>query len=461
MNSVKTIFSSASFVTILLALALISCSGNQPTLNQMVPSPSEVMHEATPTYIPGILDSTPRPPRLATSTEIPGTPVRETAIPSSTNSGTDLQLNPSFPDLAVEVANQSDSLFFCDFEQYPGQIWFLKYPYRETQWRLADPKTAYYHPVWSPDGSMLGAISVEIAPPTKKTQYPEALVSEYPENERIWLVSPDGLTKRQISLAYPRYQTNTSEGECLTSGLHWLLKWSYDSRWIVVDYGSYLNQIDSFISFINVNTDQHFEIKNAYDDGSWAFSQNTFALIDNDLKEIMLVEVKDSGLTKSIIVYPSVLDENVYFTNIAWTNENKIILVGSFRNSLEKYELWELDSVLGQWTRKITFNSEDTVDVIDLNSIALCEQRDNNTIDLFNLPNKFIEARITKPSNIDCFSIMPVIQQNKTIGLSYFSSPHATEIWFSSISGAAQKVLATKDIHFPEDFEIGSISWRP
>jgi hypothetical protein len=461
MNSVKTIFSSVSFVTIILALALISCSGNQPMPNQLVPSPSEVMHEATPTYIPGILDSTPRPPRLATSTEIPGTPVRETAIPSSTNSGTDLQLNPSFPDLAVEVANQSDSLFFCDFEQYPGQIWFLKYPYRETQWRLADPKTAYYHPVWSPDGSMLGAISVEIAPPTKKTQYPEALVSEYPENERIWLVSPDGLTKRQISLAYPRYQTNTSEGECLTSGLHWLLKWSYDSRWIVVDYGSYLNQIDSFISFINVNTDQHFEIKNAYDDGSWAFSQNTFALIDNDLKEIMLVEVKDSGLTKSIIVYPSVLDENVYFTNIAWTNENKIILVGSFRNSLEKYELWELDSVLGQWTRKITFNSEDTVDVIDLNSIALCEQRDNNTIDLFNLPNKFIEARITKPSNIDCFSIMPVIQQNKTIGLSYFSSPHATEIWFSSISGAAQKVLATKDIHFPEDFEIGSISWRP
>jgi hypothetical protein len=461
MKSFKIIFSCASFVTIMLALGLSSCSGNQPTPNQMVPSPIEVMLEATPSYTPGILDLTPRPPRLATATETPGMPVRETAIPSSTNSGTDVQLNPSFPDLAVEVAHQSDSLFFCDFEQYPGKIWSLQYPYRDPQWRLADPKNAYYHPVWSPDGSMLAAISVEITPPTKKTQYPDALESEYPENERIWLISPDGLTKRQVSQAYPRYQTNTSEGECLTTGLHWLLKWSYDSQWIAVDYGSYLDQIDSFISFINVHTGQHHEMKNAYDDGSWALSHNTFALIDNSQKEIILVEVKDSGIEKSTFAYPPGVGETVYFTNLVWENNDRIILIGKQRNEINKFDIWELETTNNQWLRRFTLDGEDTVNVIDPNSIALCEQIDNNTIDLFNVPNKFIEAQINKPSDIDCFSIMPVIQQNKIIGLSYFSSPHATEIWFSNLSGVAQKVLAVKDIFFTEDYEVGSVSWRP
>jgi hypothetical protein len=462
MNSFKTIFPSVSFVTIILVLTLSSCSGNPPTPNQIVPSPIEVIHEATPTNTPGILDSTPRPTRLATATETPGTPVRETAIPSPTNFDTDVQLNPSFPDLAVEVAHQSDSLFFCDFDQYPGKIWSLKYPYKDLQWRLADSKNAYYHPVWSPDGSMLAAISVALVPPTKKTQYPEALVSEYPENERIWLISPDGLTKRQISQAYPRYQTNTSEGECLTMGLHWLLKWSYDSQWIAVDYGSDLDHIDSFISFINVRTGQHYEMQNGIADGVWALHQNTFALIDNSQKEIILVGIKDSGIEKSTFAYPPGVGETVYFSNLAWENNDKIILIGKQRNEInKKFELWELATTNNQWSRRFTFDSEDTVNVIDPNSIALCEQIDNNSIDLFNVPNKFIEARINKPSEIDCFSIMPVIQQNKIIGLSYFSSPHATEIWFSNLAGVAQKVLAVKDIFFTEDYEVGSISWRP
>jgi hypothetical protein len=461
MKSFKTIISSVSFVTIILALVLSSCSGNQPTPKQIVPSPIEVIHEATPTNTPGILDSTPRPTRLATATEAPGTPVRETTIPSSTNSGTDLQLNPSFPDLAVEVAHQSDSLFFCDFEQYPGKIWSLKYPYKDPQWRLEDPKNAYYQPVWSPDGSMLAAISVEIAPPTKKTQYPEALVSEYPENERVWLISPDGLTKRQISQAYPRYQTNTSEGECLTSGLHRLLNWSIDGQWLAVEYGSYLDQIDSFISFINVHTGQHYEIKNAYRNGSWAPNQNAFALIENSQKNIILIVVDDTGLTISTFSYPSEMDRTINFTNLVWTKANKINLVGKLSNALDKYELWELDPVTGQWTQKSTFDGEDTVHVIDSKIVALCKHIDYHKIDLFNFYTKTNEASITEPLNIDCFSIMPIIQQNKIIGLSYFSSPHATEIWFSSLAGVAQKVLAIKDIHFPEDFEIGSISWRP
>jgi hypothetical protein len=461
MKSFKTIFSSVSLVAIIMALALSNCSGNQPTLNQMIPSPIEVIHETTSTNTPVILDSTPRPSRLATETEIPGMPVRETAIPNLTNSGTDLQLNPSFPDLAVEVTHQSDSLFFCDFEQYPGQIWSLKYPYSDTQWRLSDSKNAYYHPVWSPDGSMLAAISVALAPPTKKTQYPEALVSEYPENERIWLISPDGLTKRQISQAYTRYQTNTSEGECLTSGLHGLLKWSADNQWLAVDYGSFLDQIDSFISFINVHTGQHYEMQNEIADGVWTLNQNTFAMIVNSQKEIILVEVKESGIEKSTFAYPSAVGETVHFTNLAWENNDKIILIGKQRDATNKFELWELGTTNNQWSRRFTFNRENTVYVIDLNSIALCEQIDNNTIDLFNVPNKFIEARINKPSDIDCYSIMPVIQQNKTIGLSYFSSPHATEIWYSNLSGVAQRVLAIKDFHFPEDYEVGSISWRP
>jgi hypothetical protein len=461
MKSFKTIFPSVSFVTIMLALGLSSCSGNQPTPNQMVPSPIEVIQEATPTNTPGILESTLGPSRLATATEIPGTPVSESATLSSTKSGTDVQLNPSSPDLAVEVAHQSDSLFFCDFEQYPGKILSLKYPYRDPQWRLADPKNAYYRPVWSPDGSMLAAISVELAPPTKKTQYPEALESEYPENERIWLISPDGLTKRQISQAYPRFQAKTSEGECLTSGLHGLLKWSFDSQWIVVDYGSYTQKMDSFLSFINVRTGQHYEMQNGIADGVWALNQNTFAMADNGLKEIILVEIKDSGIEKSTFAYPSAVSDTVHFTNLAWEDNDKIILIGKQRDATNKFELWELETTNNQWSRRFKFDSEDTINVIDPNSIALCEQIDNNTIDLFNLPNKFIEARINKPSEIDCFSIMPVIQQNKIIGLSYFSSPHATEIWFSNLAGVAQKVLAFKDIFFTEDYEVGSISWRP
>jgi hypothetical protein len=461
MKSFKTIFSSVSFVTIMLALALSSCSGKQLTPNQMSPSPIEVIHEATPTNTPVILDSTPRPSRLATATEIPDTPVSETAMPISTNSATDVQLNPSFPDPAVEVAHQSDSLFLCDFEQYPGQIWLLQYPYRDTQWRLADPKNAYYNPVWSSDGSMLAAISVELAPPTKRTQYPDGHESEYPENERIWLISPDGLTKRQISQAYPRYQMNTSEGECLTSGLHGLLKWSFDSQWIAVDYGSYTQKVDSFISFINVNTGQHYEMQNEIWDGVWALNQNTFAMVDNDLKEIILVEVKDSGIEKKIFVYPPGVGETVHFTKLVWENNDKIVLIGIQRNDINTFEIWELGTTDNQWSRLLTFNREDTVNVIDPNTIALCERRGTNTIDLFNVPNKFIEARITKPSEIDCYSIMPVIQQNKTIGLSYFLYPYSTEIWFSNLSGNAQKVLAIEDIHFPEDYEVGSISWRP
>ncbi len=406
-----------------------------------------------------MVEITQSPTRLATAINIPDPSIKITPAPTTPSAG--YILNSGSPDLAVEVSHQIDSLFFCDFEQYPGKIWSLKYPYNHTQWRLADPKNAYYHPVWSPDGSTLAAISVELTPPTKRTQYPDALESEFPENERIWLISPDGLTKRQISQAYPRFQVKTSEGECLTSGLHGLLKWSFDSQWIAVNYGSFTTNMESFISFINVRTGRHYEIQNAIADGVWALNQNTFAMIVNSQKEIILVEVKDSGIEKSTFAYPSTVGETVRFTNLVWENNDQIILIGKQIDATNKIELWELETTKNQWSRRLTFNREDTVNVIDLNSIALCEQMDNNTIDLFNVPNKFIETRISKPSEIDCYSIMPVIQQNKTIGLSYFSYPYSTEIWFSNLSGVSQKVLAIKDIFFTEDYEIGSISWRP
>jgi hypothetical protein len=444
-------------------LPQISSAATQRVAPASPPIPRKTVDEAdqdaaTPSAR-RMVEITQSPTRLATAIKIPDPSVKITPEPTTPNAG--YKLNSSSPDLAVEVAHQIDSLFFCDFEQYPGKIWSLQYPYRDIQWRLADPKNAYYNPVWSPDGSMLAAISVELTPPTKRTQYPDALESEYPENERIWLISPDGLTKRQISQAYPRYQMNTSEGECLTSGLHGLLKWSFDSQWIAVNYGSFTTNMESFISFINVRTGQHYEIQNEIADGVWALDQNTFAMIVNSQKEIIVIEVKDSGIEKSTFSYPPGVGETVYFTNLVWENNDKIIVIGRQIDATNKIELWELATANNQWSQRFTFNRQNAVYVIDPNSIALCEQRDNNTIDLFNVPNKFIETRITNPSEIDCYTIMPVIQQNKTIGLSYFSYPYSTEIWFSNLSGVSQKVFAIKDIHFPEDYEVGSVSWRP
>jgi hypothetical protein len=380
--------------------------------------------------------------------------------PQPTPTPTVIPLNSSSPELAIEVAHQSASLVFCDFEEFPGYIWYLKYPYVAAQWQISDPEYAYYQPVWSPDGTRLAAISVRLSPPVKQRQYEEALESEYPENERILLINPDGFTKQQISQAYPRFQVNTSEGECLTSGLHGLLKWSSDSQWLSAEYGSFLDQIDSFISFINVNTGQHYEIKNAYRDGSWALNKNTFALIDNDLKEIILVEVKDSGLSKSIYVYPSEMDETAYFTNITWTDKNTVILVGDLRNFLDKYQVWELDPATGRWENLYSIGAE-VVSPISSNVIALCNHTGDHRIDLLDLTTRSFQGTITEPANLDCFSTMPVYQGNHTIGLSYFSWPHATEIWFSNLFGATQRIVSTVDLKFPDGYEIGSISWRP
>jgi hypothetical protein len=447
------------FIVWLLLLAACQSKANSTFPGTILPQNHTVEISPTSSQL-----SAPIPPLAPqkTSRSMPGDAIEPTHWPSPQPlpTPTGIPVNSSFPELSIEIAHQSESLVFCDFEDYPGQIWLLKYPYIAAQWQISDPKNAYYQPVWSPDGTKLAAISVRLSPATKQIQYEEALESEYPENENILLINPDGFSKRQISQAYPRFQVKTSEGECLTSGLHGLLKWSFDSQWLSAEYGSFTEHIDSFISFINVNTGQHFEMKNLSADGSWALNKNTFALIDNDQKGIILVEVNDSGLRKSNFVYPSELENTVYFSNITWTDKNTIILVGVLRNFMDKYQVWELNPATSRWENLYAIGAE-FVSPITSNLIALCNQTDDDHIDLLDLTTRSFPGIITEPADLDCFSTVPVFKGNHTIGLSYFSYPYATELWFSNLFGATQKVLAIEDLPFPDGYVIGSVSWRP
>lgn len=145
----------------------------------------------TTAFVPPTTTTQPRETPSASPTVMHAVALTTTPMPTTSS----LVFTPPLADLLVNLSKVTLPSLNCVPES-SSQIWLLKYPYSSADVLIADAKSNYYYPRWSPDGEWIAFVESEAA--TNVISSTELGVVKVGADS-VWVMRADGTEKRRIS----------------------------------------------------------------------------------------------------------------------------------------------------------------------------------------------------------------------------------------------------------------------
>jgi hypothetical protein len=296
-------------------------------------------------------------------------------LPTSTPGPTPTPL--PHPDTALNFG--SGFIWEC-FREHNNQIGISQYPYVSLDILLADDKTDYLYPVWSPDGNWIAYIKSQ--PQRVGVGIPP--IPDVTGTVSIWIMRPDGSDKRQVSKLVSREDTFWADGCAIRTWINHPPVWSPDGKYIVFVHNNFGERISSYY-LIDVASGETDRILVQEKDAQPVWLSNDELIIQGFSVQVVQVHsIGDYSITyihypvefptEALFGYP----KDDYYT--IQVKDRKLIgsLYAYSTRSAAYLSLWELDIDTQTWTNLKDLTAEEWGNPLVGEQIAFSYGLDDN-----------------------------------------------------------------------------------